>query len=150
MSIVEETVDLIRDFESPAATVFAAWSDENAQRIWGDPGDGWSMSFDTFQFAVGKADICRFGPAGGQDYVNENRYVVIDPGKRIVYATSLANAGLVSFAGTVAVDFEPIAEGTRIRLIEQGLYFDGPDDVECHRSGWQGMLNALGSYLRRE
>lgn len=34
-----------------------------------------------------------------------------------------------------------------MRLIEQGLYFDGQDDVEGHRPGWESMLGALGKYL---
>ena len=149
MSTVVGTVDLTRDFDRPVGAVFAAWSDERAQLIWGDPGEGWSMDFDTFRFAIGHTDVCRFGPVGGQQYVNENRYLVLDPATRIVYATLLSSEGRVSFAGTVAVDFEPTATGTRMRLIEQGLYFDGQDDVEGHRSGWQGMLNALGTFLHR-
>lgn len=149
MSIVEGTVDLTRDFNCPAGTVFSAWAEESAQRIWGDPGEGWAMSFDRFRFAVGQSDVCRFGPVGGQEYVNENRYLIIEPAKRIVYATSIASEGRVSFAGTVAISFDPMAGGTRMRLVEQGIYLDGQDDVEGHRSGWQGMLNALGAYLCR-
>ncbi|MDW9589571.1 ATPase [Sinorhizobium meliloti] len=109
------------NLDRPADAVFAAWSREEAQRAWSDPGEGWELSFDQFQFAVGETDVCRFGPAGGKQYINENRYLEIEPGKRIVYSTSL--------------------------LIEQGLYFDGQDDVEGHRSGWESMLGALGKYL---
>jgi uncharacterized protein YndB with AHSA1/START domain len=148
MSIVEGSVDLSRDFDHPVETVFAAWSNENAQLHWGDPGEGWSMTFDAFHFAVGQTDICRFGPDGGRQYVNENRYLVIDKDRRIAYATSLTGEGHITFAGTVAVAFERKGSGTHMRLIEQGLYFDGRDDVAGHRSGWEGMLDALGRYLR--
>lgn len=149
MTIVTGTVDAAREYDRPVEAVFAAWSDEQAQRIWGDPGEGWSMTFDAFRFAVGKTDICRFGPDGGRQYVNENRYLAIEPGRRIVYATSLASDGRLGFAGTVAITFEAKTGGTRMRLIEHGLYFDGQDDVEGHRSGWEAMLDALGAYLRR-
>ena len=149
MTIVAGTVDLSRDFRRPVEAVFAAWADERAQLTWGDPGEGWSMRFDAFHFAVGQTDICRFGPDGGPQYINENRYLAIEPGRRIVYATSLASDGRLTFAGTVAVAFEASGTGTHMRLVEQGLYFDGQDDVAGHRSGWESMLDALGGYLWR-
>lgn len=99
MSIIEGTVDLTEDFPSPPAAVFAAWSTEQAQRTWGDPGDGWEMSFDRFSFAVGETDICRFGPTGGQRYINENRYLAIEPEKRIVYSTTLHSDDALSLPG---------------------------------------------------
>jgi uncharacterized protein YndB with AHSA1/START domain len=147
MSIEEGTVDLTQDFARSIDAVFSAWSSEEAQRVWGDPGEGWEMTFEQFRFTVGEADICRFGPKGGQQYINENRYLAIEPEKRIVYSTSLRSNGRLTFAGTVAIAFESIAGGTRLRLIEQGLYFDGEDDVASHRSGWQSMLTALGAFL---
>lgn len=149
MSVVAGIVDVTADFDRSPEVAYAAWSDEKAQLTWGDPGEGWAMSFDLFSFVVGQTDVCRFGPQGGQEYVNENRYLALEPGKRIVYATSITSGTRLNFAGTVAVTFEATGEGTRMRLIEQGLYFDGQDDVEGHRSGWETMLDALGGYLHR-
>ena len=105
MSVSEGTVDLTKEFNEPVEKVFAAWSDQQAQLAWSDPGEGWSMSFDAFRFAVGESDLCRFGPDGGAEYLNENRYVVIEPGKRIIYSTSLMTEGRIGFVGTVAVVF---------------------------------------------
>ena len=150
MSIVEGTVSLSKEYASPVEQVFAAWSRAEAQLAWGDPGEGWAMRFDQFHFAVGEVDICRFGPVGEPDYVNENHYLQITPESRIVYATTLSHDGLLTFAGTVAVAFERTARGTRLTLVEQGLYFDGRDEVSGHRTGWEGMLTALGQYLRNQ
>lgn len=135
MSMIEGTVNLTKDFDQPIEVVFAAWSQEEAQRTWGDPGEGWDLSFDRFRFTVGETDVCRFGPAGSQQYVNENRYLEIEAGKRIVHSTSLGSNGRLIFAGTVAVTFEKADDGTHMRLVKQGLYFDGQDDVASHRSG---------------
>jgi uncharacterized protein YndB with AHSA1/START domain len=74
---------------------------------------------------------------------------VIEPSRRIVYSTSLSTGGRLSFAGTVVARFEGADGGTRIRLIEQGLYFESHDDVESHRSGWESMLDMLANYLGR-
>lgn len=143
MSIVEGVVDLTKAIDQPVEAVFDAWADEQAQLSWGHPGDGWSMTFDKFVFAVGETCVCRFGPEGGQQYRNEIRYLSIEPARRIVYSSSLSTGGRLSFAGTVAVTFEGVEGGTRMRLIEQGLYLDGHDNVEGHRSGWDSMLDAL-------
>lgn len=150
MNMVEGTVDLTREFKQPAGAVFRAWSLEEAQREWGDPGEGWTMTFDQFRFAVGEADICRFGPKAGPGYVNVNRYLAIEPDQRIVYSTSLSSEGRLTFAGTVVVRFEAMDGGTRMRLVEQGLYLDPADSVEAHRAGWDGMLTSLGRYLENE
>jgi uncharacterized protein YndB with AHSA1/START domain len=147
MSIVEGTVELTREFAQPIDIVFKAWSSEEAQRAWSDPGDGWQMTLEQFRFQVGETDICRFGPRGGPQYMNENRYLAIEPEERIVYSTSLRTPERLNFAGTVAVTFEPIKRGTRMRLIEQGLYFNDDDDVAGHRAGWQNMLDALEVFL---
>lgn len=71
MSVVEGTVDLTLEFGASVEAVYAAWSSEEAQRVWGDPGNGWEMTFDQFRFTVGETDVCRFGPKGGEQYVNE-------------------------------------------------------------------------------
>lgn len=148
MGIEEGTVDLTRDFQEPIGAVYAAWTSEDAQLAWGDPGEGWEMEFENFRFDVGEAHVCRFGPVGGKQYSNENRYLAIQPEKQIVYSTSLTNKGRLTFAGTVAVNFEEIDGGTRMRFVEQGLYFDGQDEVADHRSGWEAMIGALEQYLR--
>lgn len=148
MEPTEGTMDLTKEVAHPAEAVFAAWASEEAQAAWGDPGAGWTLAFDRFSFRVGESDICRFGPEGGPEYLNENRYLAIEPEKRIVYATSLRSQGRLAFAGTVLVTFESSADGaTQLRLVEQGLYFDSQDSVEGHRAGWKGMLDALAAYL---
>ena len=147
MKLDEGTVDLTKDFAHPVQTVFAAWSREEAQKTWGKPGPGWHMSLERFSFKTGESDVWRFGPDGSADYFNENRYLAIEPGKRIVYDTSLRKEDKLTFAGTVVVIFEEANGGTRLRLVEQGLYLDGQDSVDEHRAGWEGMLNAFGAYL---
>ena len=150
MSIEQGTVDISRTFAVPVAAVFAAWSGKSAQRVWGDPGPGWQMDFERFRFTVGESDLCRFGPKDGPAYLNENRYLEIAPEKRIVYASLLRAGGVLTFTGTVIVTFEPVQGGTRMRLVEQGTYFDGHDRVDDHREGWRSMLEAMDAYLRQE
>lgn len=150
MSIEHGIVDITRTFAAPAAAVFAAWSQQAAQEAWGDPGPDWQMRFERFGFAVGESDLCRFGPKGGPVYLNENRYLQIRPQERIAYASLLREDGTLTFAGTVVVTLEAVPDGTRMRLVEQGTYFDGRDKAEDHQAGWQAMLEAMDRYLRRQ
>lgn len=149
MQVETGVVDLTRELAHPRAAVFAAWAEEAAQRSWGHPGEGWHMKFERFAFRVGESDLCRFGPEGGTDYLNENRYLAIDDGRRVAYATSLRTADELTFAGSVAVILEDASGGTRLRLVEHGLYFDGHDSVDGHIAGWTSMLDALSAYLDR-
>ena len=150
MSIEQGIVDITKIFAAPVATAFAAWAQEAAQLAWGDPGPDWHMRFERFGFSVGESDICRFGPKDGPTYLNENRYIEITPEKRIVYASLLRDDGVLTFAGTVVVTFEPVERGTRMRLVEQGIYFDGRDRADDHRDGWRAMLEAMDAYLQRQ
>lgn len=149
MSIRNGVVVLDRTFKAAPGTVFAAWSSEAAQREWGDPGEGWSLTFDAFTFRTGETDICRFGPTGGEEYVNRNRYLDIQPNARILYATTLECRDRITFAGVVAVTFEPQGSGTTLRFTETGVYLDDADTVEGHEAGWIAMLDALGRWLDR-
>ena len=147
MHAQEGLVDITRQLAHPANAVYAAWSQQEAQLAWGDPGDGWQLTFDDFRFAVGEVDVCRFGPVDGPQYLNRNRYLVLAPERQIVYATSLQTDQGLSFCGTVEVDLEPHQDGTRLRLRERGYYLGDGDSAEAHREGWESMLSALGEYL---
>ena len=150
MSMEQGTVDITKIFAAPVAAVFSAWSEEAAQQAWGDPGPDWQMRFERFRFTVGESDLCRFGPKGGPTYLNENRYLEIAPDRRIVYASLLRESEALTFAGTVVVTFEPAEGGTRMRLVEQGIYFDGRDKADDHRDGWRAMLEAMDVYLQQK
>lgn len=141
------TVTLTRTYNHSASAVFAAWSDQDAVTAWSDPGDGWHLVFDRFDFRVGHIDLCRFGPAGGPEFINENRYLAIDPDRRIVFSTSLNVERRPTFAGVVTVRFSERETGCEMRLVEHGLYFDPEDGAAAHREGWNHMLDGLGRYL---
>lgn len=152
-SIATGHVALQRELRHEPAAVYAAWSRREALQRWGHPGTGWWLAFDRFAFRVGQSDLCRFGPEGEPGFVNENRYLALEPQRRIVYASTLAPAGggpqqTPSFAGVVAVEIEALPGGrSRLSFQETGLYFDGADDEAGHRAGWEQMLDQLAAYL---
>jgi uncharacterized protein YndB with AHSA1/START domain len=148
-SIKHGTVALERIYAAPLAHVFAALSTREALLDWGAPSGGWTFSYDRFDFRVGHTDVARFGPVGGEAYINGTTYLAIEPNSRIVSASTLAHQGALIFAGILTMELEPAGNGTLLRLNEAGAYLDGADGPEGHEAGWTEMLHGLGAWLKR-
>jgi len=148
-SISHGTVALERIYPASIETVFAALSNETALIEWSSPGDGWMLRYERFDFRVGNTDVAHFGPVGGETYVNQATYFDILPNRRIVFSSTIAHQGRITFAGIVTMELEEAGQGTLLRLNETGAYLDDADGVEGHREGWVGMLDGLGIWLKR-
>ncbi|UXY13666.1 SRPBCC family protein [Chitiniphilus purpureus] len=146
-TVVHETLTFERSYPVSPARVFAAWSDQEALQRWGSPGADWEVTYERFDFFEGGGDMCRFGPRGGDTYVNTTCYLQIVPERRIVSANTMRSATLQLFAGLVTVEFHPQGTGCRMVLTEQGAYLDGNDRPEDHRAGWDEMLDNLAREL---
>ena len=142
-SISASRIDLEHIYRKPPRTVFAAWSNPDAMRRWAKPGDDWKIDLRSFEFAVGGEQITEFGPPGGPTFVNRTRYQDIVPDTRIVTTGTMTNGSLVLFAGVLSLEFQPVQEGCRLKLIEQGVFLDGHDRPENHAGGWDEMLRRL-------
>lgn len=149
MTVVHSTIVLERVYDAPPARVFAAWSDPAALLRWGSPGEGWTSSFDRFEFEVGGTQICRFGPRGRDSYVNETRYLDIVHGQRIVSAGDMTLGDKRLFVGLLTVEVATEGKACRLVMTEQGAFLDGHDLPENHQAGWQQMLDNLGAELLR-
>ena len=148
-SIKHGAVTLERIYASPVEQVFTALSTQEALLEWSAPSGGWTFSYDRFDFRVGHTDIAHFGPVGGEPFVNETTYLEIQLDKRIVFLSTIAFQGRLSFAGVVTMELQPVAGGTLLRLNETGAYLDEGDGPEGHEAGWSEMLDGLAAYLKR-
>lgn len=149
-SISHGTVAIERTFAAPVENVFSALSTETALLEWSSPpGGGWMLRYERFDFRVGHTDIAHFGPVGGEIYVNAATYFDIQPGRRIVFSSTIAHRGAVTFAGIVTMELEEVGRGALLRLNETGAYLDGADGVDGHEEGWVGMMDGLGAWLKR-
>ena len=71
----------------------------------GIAGKGWTTAFDRFDFRVSGRAVSRFGPTGGETYVNESIYMDIVPDARIVSADTMVSGGRRLFAGLLTVSY---------------------------------------------
>ncbi len=76
--------------------------------------------------------------------VAEGRFVVVDPPKRLVFTWGWAQgSGMPVPPGstTVEITLEPVAEGTRLRLVHSGL--PTPEACAAHEEGWTHYVQRL-------
>ena len=149
-SINHSTIVLERVYDASPARVFSAWADPNALLRWGSPGEGWHSEIRKFDFRVGGGEVSSFGPAGGETYVNETRYLDIVPNVRIISAGAMTSDGKRLFAGLLTVELKPQGVGCLLVLTEQGAFLDGHDLPENHEAGWNAMLDNLGVEVQRQ
>jgi len=148
-SIHHSTIVIERTYDASPSRVFAAWSTREALLRWGNPGDGWDLAYDHFDFRVGGGDINRFGPRGGPTFRNETTYFDIVPDVRIVSASSMTSEGKHIFASLITAEFILAGKGCRLIVTEQGAFLDGHDKRANHEAGWSEMLDKLRIELLR-
>ena len=149
-SVNHATFTLERTYDASPRQVFAAWSTPEALLRWGSPGEGWEVAYERFDFRPGGGDVSRFGPKGGEAYVNETQYMDIVPDARIVSAGTMTHGDKRLFAGLLTVEFHAKGAGCRLVMTEQGAFLDGHDLPENHEAGWNAMLDNLTEELKRD
>jgi uncharacterized protein YndB with AHSA1/START domain len=77
-------------------------------------------------------------------------YQDIVPGRRIVYASTLAADDTTATVSITTVEFVPDGEGTRLTLTEQGTFLDGAEEPSWREQGTSDQLAALATELERE
>jgi len=149
-TVTHATFKLERTYDAPLGQVFKAWANPEPLLRWGSPGEGWTTAFDRFDFRVGGGAISRFGPKGGETYVNESLYMDIVPDARIMSADTMTSDGKRLFAGLLTVELRAAGAGCQLVLTEQGAFLDRHDLPENHKGGWSTMLDNLHTELRRK
>lgn len=101
-----------REFPYTPEQVYAAFADPEVLAIWWGP-DGFTNTFDTFDFTVGGDWIFTMhGPDGG-NYANRSVFDVIVPAKRIVFRH------VVQPLFMMTMTFEPTDAGTMLTWLMQ-------------------------------
>lgn len=109
-----------REYPYPPEQVYAAFSDPEVLAVWWGP-DGFSNTFETFDFVEGGDWIFTMhGPDGG-NYANRSVFDVIEPAKRIMLRHT------VQPLFTMTMTYEPTATGTMLTWLMQ---LASPEDAK--------------------
>src|ERR1700683_2080154 len=132
---------------SPTAPdrVFAAWAEPAAKARW----FAGPKAEHRLDFRVGGRETGRTAAGDGHPALAfESVYHDIVPGQRIVYSSTLSAGGELSTVSLTTVEFQAVAEGTRLLLTEQDAFLDGQDEPGWREEGTRQGLGARGTRPR--
>jgi uncharacterized protein YndB with AHSA1/START domain len=149
-SVVHATFSVERTYPSPAARVFAAFSNQKTKRRWFAEGEGWEIDEFTMDFRVGGRETSRYRFKGGPQLGNDTIYLDIVPDRRIVLAYTMLVGDKRISVSLATVEFTSSGDNTRLVYTEQGVFFDGADKPEGRKAGCQELFERLAEELRRQ
>jgi uncharacterized protein YndB with AHSA1/START domain len=151
-TVTHATFVIERSYAAGPEKVFAAFADPAIKRRWYAEERNSQIEEYVTDFRVGGHDrtLFRWGdgsPFPGQAMVNATVYQDIVPGRRIVFAYTMALEGRIFSASLSTVELMPEGEGTRLVFTEQAAFFEGSDGPNMRQEGWAQLLGNLGREL---
>jgi uncharacterized protein YndB with AHSA1/START domain len=141
-SATHSTFVIERDYDAPAARVFAAWADKDAKVQWFGPAEGEHE----LDFREGGRERL-LADVHGAVYAYDARYEDIVPDERIVFTYNMHRDGSRLSVSVTTVELLPSEQGTRLRYTEQGVFLDGEDSPDLRERGTKELLDKLGDAL---
>ena len=144
-STTHSTFVIERDYDAPAARVFAAWADKSAKGQWFGPSEGEHQ----LDFREGGREHL-LADVHGAVYTYDALYEDIVPDERIVFTYNMHRDGKrMSVSVTTVELLAAVGDKTRLRYIEQGVFLDGEDTPEAREQGTKELLDKLGEALKQ-
>ena len=136
-----------RTLKAPLAAVFQAFADREAKQKWfGGPPDWDHLGYE-LDFRVGGHESDRGGPKGGWVSAFYATDYDIVPDERIVYAYEMYLDDARISVSLASFEFHAEGTGTRLVMIEDGIYLDGYDDAGKRKEGSRWLIGALAASL---
>jgi uncharacterized protein YndB with AHSA1/START domain len=146
---VKATFTVERTYKAKPSRVFAAFADAEKKKKWFGGGDEWQPLEKAFDFRVDGIEIDVGRHASGVVSAFYCTYHDIVPDRRIVYAYRMTLDGKPLSSSLASIELQPEGDGTRLTLIEYGVYFDGytEKDVQGREHGTNWLMDKLGESL---
>jgi uncharacterized protein YndB with AHSA1/START domain len=143
--ITERILVIDRVFKAPPERVFAAWTDPATLVKWWGP-QGFHTPECAMDVREGGAWRTVMRNAEGEAHIVSGVYRQVAPSRRLVLTWGWQQAdGSRGHETTVELDFEPVSEGTRLRLRQR--VFTTTENRDGHRMGWTSSLDKLDALL---
>jgi uncharacterized protein YndB with AHSA1/START domain len=109
----DRTLSIQRVIHAPAELVYRAWTEPELLKQWFTPRP-WTTSEAILNPYPGGANRIVMRNPEGQEFPNLGVYLLVEPGKRIVFTDAYVSAWIPSDKPMMTVDvrFTPVAEGT--------------------------------------
>jgi uncharacterized protein YndB with AHSA1/START domain len=149
-SAVHGTFTIVRDLPHAAERVYAAWSDHEAKAAWfSGPSGQWKPLEREMDFRVGGRERAKGRWTSGVTTDFQAHYLDIVPLRRIVYAYNMHVDDRKISVSLATIELESTAQGTRMKITEQGAFLDGYDDAGSRERGTGGLMDALAKSLEK-
>lgn len=138
---------LERIYDASPERVFAQFADRDLKEKWFSGPPDWTTVAGELDFRVGGHEVDAGGPPGGPVHWFKATYYDIVDNERIVYAYEMYLDDHRISVSLSTIELEPVGNGTRLVLTEQGAFFDGHDDPSAREAGTKEMLELLAAAL---
>lgn len=146
---IHSTFRITRTYPHAPERVFRAFAEKDSVRRWRVEDENCEVLEFSYDFRVGGAEVSRFIFAGGPEIRLDAQFQDIIPSDRIIFAYRMAVGPILLSVSLTTIEFDRVAEGTRLTFTEQGAYFDGPDAEVNREEGAQFILEKLAQELGR-
>ena len=148
-SVTHSTFVIDREYPSPTAQVFAAFSDPKKKRRWFAEGEEMEVESYLIEFREGGHEHVSFRSKQGHLFTNETVYQDIVIGQRIVFAYTMSMNEKRISSSQSTVELVPSKTGTKMIYTEQAAFFEGADGPKMRKDGWNALFDRLGAELRK-
>ena len=151
-TVVHDTFVLERLYPATPERVFVAFADAGAKRRWFAESPSHDVETFEMDFQIGGAETARYrfkpgGPFEGVILSSDGTYLDIQPGTRIVTASTMSLGGRRISASLVTITLSPTRDGTSLTCTHQGAFFEGADGPKMREAGWRQLLDQLAKAL---
>jgi uncharacterized protein YndB with AHSA1/START domain len=146
-SAVHSTFMIERIYPATPERVFAAWSDQAAKTQWFGPSEKPADSY-SLDFREGGREHLSISTPDGVLYSFDAVYADIVPARRIVHTYDMHRDDARISVSVATIEFEAVADTTRLTLTEQGVFLDGLDTPAEREHGTRAMFDALATHLK--
>lgn len=141
------SLTLQRMLRAPAERIYRAWTDPRAMMKWLPPHGYFGVVHAVDTRPGGHYRMGFTHLLSGQEHTWQGRYLVLEPGRRIVSEDTFDDPGLPGTMQT-AVDLLSTPFGTEVRVVQSGLPAAIPPQA-C-MLGWQDSLQLLALLVEAE
>ena len=143
VAAMTKALRLVRTVTASPERVFEAWTTSEQMKRWTCPDPTASVDVE-IDLRVGGRYSIRMDVEGGP-FIAHGTYQEVDPPRRLVYTWGWKQPHPMKAETVVTVEFEPVEDGTEIRLTHTG--FPTGDDREGHEQGWTLCLDRLADQV---
>lgn len=138
------TLQIERQFHSPAEAVFEAWTSEEVLRRWFHAEHEWETPEAEVDLRVGgTVRVVMRDPGEGREVGGSGRYTVIEPPSRLAFTWTWDGEGRETL---IELDFQEAGGTTTVRMTHSGLR--DTESARRHEYGWNNCLDNLEGALR--